>query len=83
MMQGQFTGLVITDSEDKQRLPKSLNRQHVQKQVRRTLKLFCASVRRGLTLAQISKEHVKEGDVDWLVAAAVLFYLTKDHLWRI
>lgn len=32
------------------------------------------------TLAEIPEEHVKEGDVDWLMAAAMLLDLTQHHL---
>lgn len=32
------------------------------------------------TLAEIPEEHVKKGDVDWLMAAAMLLNLTQHHL---
>jgi hypothetical protein len=32
------------------------------------------------TLTQVPQEHVEEGDVDGLMAAAVLLNLTQDHL---
>lgn len=35
---------------------------------------------RSLTLTEVPEEHIKEGDVDWLVAAAVLLDLTQHHL---
>lgn len=36
--------------------------------------------RRSLTLTEVPEEDVKEGNVDWLVAAAVLLNLTQHHL---
>lgn len=32
------------------------------------------------TLAEIPEEHIKKGDVDWLMAAAMLLNLTQHHL---
>jgi len=32
------------------------------------------------TLAQVSQEHIKEGNIDGLMASTMLFNLTKDHL---
>ena len=36
-----------------------------------------------LTLAQVPEEDVEEGDIDWLMAAAVLLDLTQNHLAEI
>lgn len=33
-----------------------------------------------LTLAEVPEEHVEEGDVDWLMTAAMLLDLTQDQL---